>query len=42
MSVPRMTEHYRDPVAKTSVKTRHDNFRIELCLRNAGRLLFAG
>jgi len=27
MSVPRITEHYRDAVAKTSVKTRHDNFR---------------
>jgi len=25
MSVPRITEHYRDAVAKTSVKTRHDN-----------------
>ena len=42
MSVPRMTERYRDPVAKTSVKTRHANQVLGFVSGMAGRLVFRG
>jgi hypothetical protein len=42
MSVPRITEHYRDAVAKTSVKTRHDNQELGFVSGMAGRLVFRG